>query len=292
MSAAHRANPTFRPQNMARPNNGARPNANLARGANTMQPRANTATSRNTNNLARNTSGTARANGTVARNSNAAGTTAANRNNLASTTGTTGTVAGVSPTTYRYGTGANGRNYQAHGYGRGYRNRYAGGRSGYGQSQGNVRGIVSRLRSVHSSLARLDHDYNGHRVQAMHHLNLAIRSLSHRSGTNNGIGANGVGNGNRIAAGGNAQMGNALGFNAGNNGNGNRNVAANGNDANRNNPRIPQAQSDARMSQALRTTQGIAMQMNHQGTNSAGLSRAHGHVQGAIAQMQTALAMR
>ena len=60
----------------------------------------------------------------------------------------------------------------------------------YGRSQGNNRAIVSRLRSVHSSLARLDHDYNGHRVRAMHSISMAIRQLSHRSMVYSGVGFN------------------------------------------------------------------------------------------------------
>ncbi len=39
---------------------------------------------------------------------------------------------------------------------------------GYGRSQSNNRAVVARLRSVHSSLARINHDYQGHRVNAMH----------------------------------------------------------------------------------------------------------------------------
>ncbi len=64
---------------------------------------------------------------------------------------------------------------------------------------------VGRLQSVHASLARIDHDYKGHRVRAMHSVSMAIRQLSHRSmvysgefaGMNNG---GGVGDGTGDAA--------------------------------------------------------------------------------------------
>ena len=98
----------------------------------------------------------------------------------ATATGTAATPS-ISPNSYTYGLGAGARSYQAYGYGRGYRNRSYGGRYGYGRSQGNNRAIVARLRSVHASLARIDHDYQGHRVRAMHAISMAIRQLSHRS---------------------------------------------------------------------------------------------------------------
>jgi hypothetical protein len=188
-----------------------------------------------------------------------------------------GNVTGTSATTphsYSYGSGTNARRYTANGYGHGSRNRSSS--RGYGRSQGNSRALVSRLRSVHTSLARLDHDYRGHRANAMHSISNAIRSLSHRSSSM-------VANGNM-----NRNNGNNLN---GNNGR-NRNVANNNNNGQRN--RMTQAQSDARMSQALRTTQGIHMQMTNQSSNSSSNGRnvAHRHVLRAISEMHTALAMR
>jgi len=182
----------------------------------------------------------------------------------------TGAIASTAarPTTYAYGWGSKARHYTANGYGHGYRNRASS--RGYGRSQSNARVLVSRLRSVHQSLARLDHDYRGHRVNAMHALSSAIRSLSHRSTSL-------VSNTNRL-----------------NGGNGRaRNVANNNNGAAARN-RIPQAQSDARMAQALRTTQGIHMQMTNSATNSYSTARtvAHRHVSRAVHELQTALAMR
>ncbi len=106
----------------------------------------------------------------------------------------------TSPYQYTYGSGSSARRYNAHGYGRGYRNRYSGGRRGYGRSQGNNRAIVSRLRSVHASLARLDRDYQGHRVRSMHAISMAVRQLSHRSMVYRGTGF-GQGRNNGMAMG-------------------------------------------------------------------------------------------
>ena len=185
-----------------------------------------------------------------------------------------------SPYNYTYGTGTNARNYRAYGYGHGYRNRYYGRGYGYGRSQGNNRAIVARLRSVHSSLARIDHDYQGHRVRAMHSISMAIRQLSHRSMVSGNTGfANGMNN--------NLAMGRRQG---GLNGNvGGRGTRT----QNRNrNQRMPQAQSDAQMSQALRTLQGINMQLTSQGSNTSGHARASGHVQQAMRELNTALRIR
>ena len=108
---------------------------------------------------------------------------------------------GYFPSTYTYGSGATARAYRAYGYGRGYRNSYYGNRYGYGRSQGNNRALVARLRSVHASLARIDHDYQGHRVQAMHSVSMAIRQLTHQSMVYNNAGfMNGMNN-NRQAMG-------------------------------------------------------------------------------------------
>ena len=54
----------------------------------------------------------------------------------------------------------------------------------------------ARLRSVHASLARIDHDYQGHRVSAMRSVSMAIRQLSHRSMGYSGTGfSSGMNNG-------------------------------------------------------------------------------------------------
>ena len=206
------------------------------------------------------------------------------RKNLAATTGTvnpatTGTLNtsrtasnGLSPNTYTYGYGNGAHRYQAHGYGNGYRNRrYAGG-YGYGRSQGNNRAVISRLRSVHASLARIDHSYQGHRVRAMQSISMAIRQLSHRSMSYGGMGvSSGMNNGRAMGM----RQGGG-GANAG---------------ARRRQP-MSQAQADARMSQDLRILQGINMQVSSQGNNASGQGRASGHIQRAIHELNVALLIR
>jgi hypothetical protein len=179
-----------------------------------------------------------------------------------------GSTAGV----YTYGTGAGARRYRAYGYGRGYRNGYYGRRYGYGRSQANNRMIVARLRSVHAGLARLDRTYQGHRVRAMHAISMAIRQLSHRSMIYRGVG---------FSPRGNFGMGTGAGRGQGNLGAGLR----------RRQP-MSQAQSDARMGQALRSLQGISTQLGNQVYHTGGHARARGHVQRAIRELGTALAIR
>jgi hypothetical protein len=191
---------------------------------------------------------------------------------------TTGTQSSSSsPYSYTYGTGANARHYRAYGYGHGYRNRSYGRNYGYGRSQSNNRAVVSRLRSTHRALARIDTDYRGHRVRAMHSISMAIRQLSHRSMVYGNAGfANGLNN-NRIN--------NNLAL-------GRRQNGRNGNAAGRRNQRMPQGQSDAIMSQALRNLQGVNMQLSSQTTNTSGHARARGHVQHAMRELNTALSIR
>ena len=229
--------------------------------------------------------------------------------NPATTTGlnTTGATSnGLSPHNYTYGSGNGARNYRAYGYGNGYRNRRYGGGYGYGRSQGNNRAIVARLRSVHASLARINHDYQGHRVRAMQAISMAIRQLSHRSMNYGGMGASsGM---NNCQAMGIRQMGAASGMNnsrtmgmrqmgvvPGTNnlqGIGMRQGGGGANaGAGRRQP-MSQAQSDARMSQSLRTLQGINMQLASQGNYTAGHGRASGHIQRAIHELHVALSIR
>jgi hypothetical protein len=167
---------------------------------------------------------------------------------------------------------------RAYGYGSGYRNRYYGGGYGYGRSQGNNRAIVARLRSVRMSLARIDHDYQGHRVRAMHSISMAVRQLSHRSMVYSGVGFTpGMNNGSGAGMGGGMGRGmrqNGLG------GGGRRGQV------------MSQAQSDARMSQALRNLQGIGMQLNNQGNSTTGHGRAMGHIQQAAHELNVALSIR
>jgi hypothetical protein len=209
------------------------------------------------------------------------------RTNLAATTGTLNpttaaglnptraTSNGLSPNTYTYGYGNGAHRYRAYGYGNGYRNRRYGGGYGYGRSQGNNRGVVSRLRSVHASLARIDHDYQGHRVRAMHAISMAIRQLSHGSMRNGGMGVtSGMNNGR------------AMGMRQGGGGANNNNAGA------RRRQPMTQAQSDAIMSQDLRILQGINMQTSSQGNNNAGHGQARGHIQRAVHELNVALSIR
>jgi hypothetical protein len=55
---------------------------------------------------------------------------------------------------------------------------------------------------------------------------------------------------------------------------------------------LTQAQSDSRMSQALRNLQGIGMQLGNQGYNTMGHGRAMGHIQQAIHHLNVALSIR
>ena len=118
----------------------------------------------------------------------------------------------------------------------------------------------------------------------MHQISMAIRSLSHRSMVygNSGF-ANGMNNNMMLTR----RQG---GLNGNGNANGRRNQNQN---QNRNrNQRMPQAQSDAIMSQVLRTLQGVNMQLSSQGSNTSGHARARGHVQHAMRELNTALTIR
>jgi hypothetical protein len=259
--------PSFKPPKM--PHAMAPARTNVTRAPKTPKtPKTNTAT----------TTVHANARGTRTSSTAAAGTTAAGTTAARTTPVATRTSSSTSPNAYTYGTGASARRYRAYGYGRGYRNGYNGRRYGYGRSQGNNRAVIARLRSAHSTLARIDHDYNGHRVRAMHQISMAIRSLSHRSmvygnaGFNNGVN-NALMMGRR-----NGGVARQAGFRRNANGNANQ--------------RMPQAMSDARMGQALRTLQGAQMQLSSQATSNGGHARARGHVQYAMHELNTALAVR
>ncbi len=191
---------------------------------------------------------------------------------------TSTTAMSISPTSYTYGRRGRILPYQAYGYGIGYRNRYYGRRHGYGygRSQANNRAIVSRLRSVYTSLARLDHDYKGHRVRAMHAIGLAIRQLSHRS---MGYGTAG------FNAGWNAAPGMGMAFRPGL-----RRSVLGG--AGRQGQPMSQAQSDARMLRNLRILQGTAMQLVNLGSPTYSNTRALGSIQQGILELNAALSIR
>ena len=257
--------------------------------ASNAQGRANRALANSNNRSNRGLNSTSQAQGTAAQSRNLAGAST-----LGTATGTTrpagvsaattasvkamGTSSGSSSSNrYTYGSGSGASSYRAYGYGRGYRNRYSGSGYGYGRSQGVNRGIVSRLRSVHTSLARLDQDYQGHRARAMHSISMAIRQLSNSMGYN-GVGfASGMNNGMGMGQGQGMGMGQGQGMQR-------NGLGGNG----RGGQRMSQAQSDARMSQALRNLQGIGMQLNNQGSGTMGHGRAIGHIQQAMHELNTA----
>ena len=124
-------------------------------------------------------------------------------------------------------------------------------------------------------LARANHDYQGHRARAMQHVSMAIRSLSHQSMGYRGMGM-GMGNGMNLAGamGMRRVGGGGAGFGA------------------RRTMVMSQAQSDAIMSQALRTLQGIGMQLGSTGTYSGGHAQASMHVQRATQEVGIALSVR
>jgi hypothetical protein len=108
----------------------------------------------------------------------------------------------------------------------------------------------------------------------MHAISMAVRQLTHQSMVYQGTG---------FATGGNNGL--AMGMRRGLGGGGA------GGGGLRNQP-MSQAQSDARMSRALRTLQGINMQVSNQGYNSTGHARARGHIERAIHELNTALSIR
>jgi hypothetical protein len=220
------------------------------------------------------------------------------RNNLTSASGTGSSTVGIGgstpigtmptlsgssslvPNAFTYGSGRGARSYRAYGYGNGYRNRSYGRGYGYGRSQGLNRGVVARLMSVRASLARVNHDYQGHRSRAMYAITMAIRQLSHRSMSYNGMGLmSGMNNGG------------ALGMRQGA-GAGAQGIRQGGGAGALQGQRMSQAQSDNRMGQALRRLQGISMQLASQGSYSNGHSRANGHVQQAIRELNIGLSIR
>ena len=153
-------------------------------------------------------------------------------------------------------------------YGRG-RMPYRGssyGRRRYGSNQ-YTGAILARLHSAHSALARADHDYKGHRVQAMHAVRSAIRQLSYSSSRRSGsLALNGAlfrrtGNRNNLAG--------PAGRRGG----------------------LSQAQSDALMRRAQQTLRLVGSHMGSQG-GSPRLARASGYVSRAVQHINVALTIR
>jgi hypothetical protein len=141
---------------------------------------------------------------------------------------------------------------------------YSSGRR-YASNSGNNRAIIQRLRSTHASLSRINREYQGHRVKAMHAIGQAIRQLEHRSGGTGGAGfaapVHAFQNRNRAGAGGAQAM--------------------------------SQAQSDARMQQARRTLQSVHQHLtNNVTTVSYARVRSSGSVRRAIQELNLAMRVR
>jgi len=137
-----------------------------------------------------------------------------------------------------------------------------------GRSNGQNNGQL--LSALHSTMARLnqaDHDYQGHRARAVHELGQAIHTLqppSRMTGmANPGPARLAGGNGNR------AGVGKGQG------------------------QRMPQAQSDQHLQAARQTLMTIQTRMSAGGMGaSAAHQRVGGHVQRAVQELNTALAIR
>jgi hypothetical protein len=135
--------------------------------------------------------------------------------------------------------------------------------------------VIGRLRSAHANLARINHDYAGHRVRAMHNISMAIRQLSHRSMMYQGVGYSPRVNNLAMQTGSGRRVGAGIGG-----------------------MRMPQAMSDARMRHSLYLIQG-AGQMLAQGGGAnvntgynSGRARAMGYVQMAAQHIHTGLTIR
>jgi len=133
------------------------------------------------------------------------------------------------------------------------------------------------LHQAHKLLAQADHDYKGHRAKAEAQISHAIRELS---GTHNGAHhiATGAVAGNAANKAGGANAGIKVANNAQAGAQGNQGQAGNG-------MRMPQAQSDAHLQQALGLLNGLNGHIPN-GHNAA----AHVHL--AITELHDALKVR
>jgi hypothetical protein len=143
---------------------------------------------------------------------------------------------------------------------------------GNGQQVNNQ--LVAELRGTMALLHQADHDYNGHRVLAIQHLSRAVHTIHPNT---NGGQANGMNRG---------QGNGAMGVQAGVGGNGgNRAGGANGQN------KMPQAQSDQHLQQAMQRLSVIHNQISNVGSNQRH-SQALGHIQQATQELRTALNIR
>ncbi len=173
---------------------------------------------------------------------------------------------------------------QAHRYpSRNYAHRSNGNRHDYRSYANNNRPanaqIAAGLHSVMAELNRADHDYQGHRAQAAHHLGLAVRSLQPQGANANNLAMN-TGpnlNANRVTLTG---------------ANGNRNgVAGAPGAAGTLAHRMPQAQSDAHLNRAR---QGLMTFQNQMASTNGNQHHqaVHNHVQKAMQELNLALNIR
>lgn len=119
--------------------------------------------------------------------------------------------------------------------------------------------LVTELHTTKKLLENADHDYQGHRAHAVHHVGAAIHTLLGQKHTQTVVGANTAKN---------VQAGNVQGGK---------------------NP-LPQAVSDAHLKKALQQLQIIHQQVTS--TNGNHHAGAAGHIQNAIAELNTALMIK
>lgn len=143
--------------------------------------------------------------------------------------------------------------------------------------------MVSSLHSVVGHLHKADHDYDGHRVQAIHQIDQAIHTLQPGTANNR---VNGVG-GNNIGGTGTANHPH-LGTKNGGTSTGQGQLGANGGGA-----RLSQAESDAHLRQAQQELQMLESRISGgAGGVAAHHQQAHTHIQQALQHLNTALATR
>ncbi len=120
-----------------------------------------------------------------------------------------------------------------------------------------VAGLVGELRATNALLAQANHDYQGHRVRAMEHIQHAIRALT---GAKQGAGKGAAVKKPKAAGSAGGKV------------------------------KEPQAKSDAQLRQAYQNLVAIRQQLAGQTHPRA--VKAGGHVQNAISELETALAVR
>jgi hypothetical protein len=122
--------------------------------------------------------------------------------------------------------------------------------------------VISHLNSTLATLAKADHDYSGHRVKAMQHVNTAIRHLEPASVRNN-----------------QPNLATLYNNNSGNSGTGTGKKT------------MPQATSDKHLKNALQSLNSIGNYISNNGT-ATNHAQALKSVQQAIQELNTALSIR